>query len=128
MKEMAMSKPMEIQGSGLYIKCVLTVIAILLAVIAFRPLLSPASVSAESDYGHLYIEPRTTTLRSPDGSQQIEGKVVIDMRNGNVWGFPTQSSAPYPVDTLHNEPPVSTPMYLGKFDFSKITLREPAGK
>ena len=105
----------------LYTKCVLTVIAVLLAVIALRPIASPPAVSAESNYGYLFIEPQTTTLRSPDRSQQqVEGKVVIDMRNGNVWGFPTLSSAPYPVDTLHSEPPVSTPMYLGKFDFSKI--------
>jgi hypothetical protein len=35
-----------------------------------------------------------------DGSQQVEGKIVIDMRNGDVWGFPTQSGPglPYPVE------------------------------
>jgi hypothetical protein len=109
-----MSKP------DLYTKCVLTVIAVLLAVIASRPIANPIAVSAESNYGHLYIEPGTTTLRNPDRTQQIEGKVVIDMRNGNVWGFPTLSSTPYPIDTFHEEPPVSAPMYLGQFDFSKI--------
>jgi hypothetical protein len=106
-----------------YSKCVLTVIAILLAVIALRPLVRPAIVTAQSDYPHLYIEPGTTTLRKPDGTQQVQGKVVIDLRNGNVWGFPTLSSAPYPVDTTREEPPVSSPMYLGKFDFSKMAAR-----
>lgn len=113
----------EIYGLGLYAKCILTVIAGLLAIIALRPLGSPVVAAAESNYQYLYIEPRTTTLRNPDGSQQVQGRVVVDMRNGNVWGFPTLSSAPYPVDTLRPEPPVSTPMYLGKFDFSKIAAR-----
>ena len=107
-------------GLGLYGKCVLTVIAVLLGVIALRPVTHPARVSAENDYSYLYVEPRTTNLRRPDGTQQVEGKVVIDMRNGDVWGFPTLSSAPYPVDVSRSQPPVSAPMYLGKFDFSKI--------
>jgi hypothetical protein len=108
---------------GLYGKCVLTVIALLLAALVIRPMATPAAAAAQSSSGYLYVEPGTTTLRNPDGSQQIEGKVVIDMRNGNVWGFPTMSSAPYPVDTLHSQPPVSSPMYLGKFDFSKIVAK-----
>jgi hypothetical protein len=107
-----------------YSKCVLTLIAILLGVIALQPIARPRTVSAESNYSHLYIEPRTTTLRKPDGTQQVEGKVVIDMRNGDVWGFPTLSSAPYPVDLVHPQPPVSAPMYLGQFDFSKMTAEE----
>jgi hypothetical protein len=106
-----------------YSKCVLTAIALLLGVIALRPVAHPGVASAASEYSYLYVEPRTTTLRKPDGTQQVQGKVVIDMRNGDVWGFPTLSSAPYPVDTTRSEPPVSTPMYLGKFDFSKMTAK-----
>ena len=105
----------------LYSKCVLTAIALLLGVIALRPVAQPGAVFAASEYSYLYVEPRTTTLRKHDGSQQVQGKVVIDMRNGDVWGFPTLSSAPYPVYTTRSEPPISTPMYLGKFDFSKMT-------
>ena len=109
---------------GLYGKCILTVIAILLAVIAFRPLSSPPVVSAQSSsYSYLYIEPRTTTLRKPDGTEQLQGRVVIDMRNGNIWGFPTLTGLPYPVDTTKSEPPVSSPMYLGRFDFSKVNAK-----
>ena len=110
-------------GLGLYGKCVLTAIAVLLAALVLRPIAAPSAVAAQSSSSYLYVEPGTTTLRNPDGSQQIEGKVVIDMRNGNVWGFPTMSSAPYPVDTLHPQPPVSAPVYLGKFDFSKIVAK-----
>jgi len=114
------ARPMHLD---LYSKCVLTAIALLLAVIALRPVARPNVVSAASDYSYLYVEPRTTMLRNPDGTQQLQGKVVIDMRNGDIWGFPTLSGAPYPIDTTRSEPPVSTPMYLGKFDFSKMTRK-----
>ncbi len=106
-----------------YTKIVLTVIAALLAVLALRPAVSPPPVRAEAAYSHLYIEPRTTMLRKPDGTAQMEGKVVIDLRTGDVYGFPTLSSAPYPVDVGNTKPPVSQPMYLGRFDFSQIKPR-----
>ena len=80
----------------------------------------PTVVQAQSDYSFLYVEPRTYMLREPDGSQQIEGKVVIDMRNGDIYGFPTLSGMPYPVNTFDNKPPVTTPIYLGRFDFSRM--------
>jgi hypothetical protein len=108
----------------LYTKCVLAAIAVVLCVIALRAAASPHSVvAATADYSYLYAEPGVTTLRKPDGTEQVQGKVFIDMRNGDVWGFPTLSGAPYPVDTTSTQPPVSTPMYLGKFDFSKTTRR-----
>jgi hypothetical protein len=107
----------------LYTKAVLTVIALLLAVLALQPVFAPKPVKADTEFPYLYIEPRTTLLRKPDGTAQMEGKVVIDLRTGDVYGFPTLSSAPYPVDTLNPKPPVSQPMYLGRFDFSKIKPR-----
>ncbi len=100
----------------------LIAVAALLATIALRPLASPSPAYARADSGHeLYIEPGTTLLRAPDGSQQALGKVVIDMSTGKVWGFPTLTEKPYPVDTVHTTPPVSRPIYLGQFDFSAIT-------
>ena len=117
-----MSRPQatEVPVLGTYPKCVLTIIAVLLAVIAIRPFASPPITAAASDSQSLYVEPGTTALRSPDGMQQVQGKVIIDLRNGDVWGFPTPPSVPYPVDVTRNDPPTSTPMYLGKFDFSKL--------
>jgi hypothetical protein len=107
-----------------YTKVVLTVIALMLTGILFRPAVRPPVVSAASgDPTFFYVEPGITTLRSPDGYQQVEGKVMIDMRNGNIWGFPTLSGAPYPVDLTTKEPPVSAPMYLGKYDLSKAQQR-----
>jgi hypothetical protein len=103
-----------------YLKAILTVIALLLAVLVLRPAFQPTPASAQGSYADLYIEPGTTMLRKPDGTAQLEGKVVIDLRTGDVYGFPTLTSAPYPVDVTKSKPPVSEPMHLGKFDFSKM--------
>jgi len=61
-------------------------------------------------------------LRTPDGSRQVLGKVVVDMKSGDVWGFPTLSSDPYPVDVTKAEPPTSKPIYLGKYDFAAAKI------
>jgi hypothetical protein len=118
------SNPLHPRAADYYTRIVLTVIAILLGIIAFRPIVQPGPVSAQSSQSYIYVEPRVTTLRKPDGTQQVEGRVVIDLRNGDIWGFPTLSALPYPVDTIRSQPPVSTPMYLGRFDFSKMTPEE----
>jgi hypothetical protein len=67
----------------------------------------------------IFTSNRKPHVAKPDGSQQVEGEIVIDMRNGDVWGFPTLSGLglPYPVDPGRRRPPVSEPMYLGQFDF-----------
>ena len=80
------------------------------------------TVYAQSDHSYLHIEPGTTVLRDPDSGAQIQGKVVIDRRTGNVWGFPTATSAPFPVVVSSKEPPISKPIYLGKFDFAAIPV------
>ncbi len=104
-----------------FTRLTLAAIALLLTVIALRPLASPAPAYAQPEASHeLYIEPGTTLLRAPDSSQQVMGKVVIDVSTGKVWGFPTLTEKPYPVDTVHPLPPVSHPFYLGQLDFSAI--------
>jgi hypothetical protein len=107
-----------------YLKTLLTLIALLLAVMAVRPASDPPPVHAQTDYSHLFVEPGTTVLRAPDGRLQTQGKVVIDMRNGDIWGFPTDTSAPYPVYVPSPNPPVSRAIYLGRFDFS--SMKRPA--
>lgn len=103
---------------------VLSAIAIFLGSLALRPAVDPPRVEAQSDRAYLFVEPGTTIIRPPDGaSGQIQGKVVIDLRSGDVWGFPTTSTAPYPVDLARSEPPVSKPIYLGRFDFG--AMRRP---
>jgi hypothetical protein len=111
-----------------FVKIVLSLIALFLGVMAFRPYLAPRPAQAQSPEAYqVYIEPGTTILTSPDGRSQQIGKVVVDLRNGNIWGFPTLTSQPYPVDRTTPEPPVSRPMYLGRYDFSAMN-RPPAGK
>ena len=100
------------------IKLLLASIALLLAALVFRPLAQPAPVQAQSDNSSFYVEPGYTMLRKPDGSGQMYGKMMIDMRTGDVWGFPTLAESPYPIDATKSEPPRSRPMYLGKFVLS----------
>ena len=107
----------------MYTRIVLTVIAALLAVLAFRPLWTPPAARAQESERDLYVEPGTTMLRQPDGSAQLRGKVVVDLATGDVWGFPTLADTPYPVDTTKTTPPVSHPMYLGRFAFSEMAGR-----
>ena len=100
-------------------KLLLGVIAIALCVITFRPLVSPQPVQAQATTMRaLYVEPGTTTLRSPGADRSVTGKVMIDLNTGDVWGFPTLTSAPYPVDATQAAPSVSHPIYLGRFDLA----------
>ena len=103
-----------------YTKALLTVIALLLAVLAYQNLQKPNLVHAQSS-GNLYIEPGVVSIRSTDGLGQVDGRMVIDLTNGNIWGFPTLlAGAPYPINVTSSDPPVSKPVYLGKFDFDQI--------
>jgi hypothetical protein len=87
--------------------------------IALRPYVEPAAAHAQAS-SYVYIEPGTFVIRAPDGRSQQIGKVIVDLTNGNVWGFPTLQDAPYPRDNLATKPPVSKPMLLGKYDFSEM--------
>jgi len=98
----------------------LAVIAVSLALIATRPMTAPEIAHAANGRVDVFMEPGTTILRAPDGSQQVNGKVVIDLHTGDVWGYPTFSSQPYPIDNTKTTPPVSRPFLLGKFDFSQL--------
>jgi hypothetical protein len=104
-------------------RCLLLLIALFLGVIAARPLFQPKAVSAQTQNSHIYFEPGTHLILTPDKSRQVLGKVAVDLNSGNVWGFPTLADVPYPVpeDPGKNTPPVSTPIYLGRFDLSRLS-------
>jgi hypothetical protein len=105
------------QPRAIYTNFVLTAIALFLAILALSPILAPAHVQAQSTtYDSFYVEPGTTLLRKPDGSIQVEGKVMINLKTGEIWGFPTFTNTPYPVNSTGAKPPVSEPMYLGRFN------------
>jgi hypothetical protein len=83
--------------------------------------MAPPAVQAQSGEAHsFYIEPGTAMLRAPDGNRQVLGKVVIDLRNGNVWGFPTLGREPYPASGMQTTPQTSHPFLLGKFVLSDL--------
>lgn len=100
-------------------RALLALIAVLLVVVLIRPTLLPPVVYAQPEVYPFYVEPGFTTIRKPDGSLQTYGKVMIDMRNGDAWGFPTVAQQSYPVDTTKTTPPKSYPVYLGQFVFSE---------
>jgi hypothetical protein len=98
-----------------YITKLLLAIATFLGTLAVRPLVHPDRVRAETAEGYpFFVEPGYTTIRKPDGSAQVYGKVMIDMRTGDVWGFPTLVQAPYPVspNAANTKGARSEPIYL----------------
>lgn len=99
----------------------LSVIAVFLGMIALYPYVTPPVVEAQSGDGHaLYIEPGTAMLRAPDGSRQVLGKVVVDLRSGDIWGFPTFTQDPYPAAGTNTTPPTSHPFLLGKYALADL--------
>lgn len=103
------------------VKLLLLAIAIATSAIALRPYLAPPPVQAQSNDAYpFHIEPGTVMLRAPDGRRSVLGRVVIDMRNGNVWGFPTTTPDTFPSSRTSNTPPTSHPFLLGTFAFSDV--------
>ncbi len=101
-------------------KALLILVVLFLAALIVQPIVRPGIARAqEGDAYPFYVEPGFTTLHKPDGTLTTFGKVVIDMRTGEIWGFPTQVQQPYPRDTTSTIPPKSHPMYLGQFVFSE---------
>jgi hypothetical protein len=96
----------------------LSIIAVALVAIAVQPLFNPRPAEAQSGAAYpFYIEPGAEMLRKPDGTTQVYGKVMVDMRTGKIWGFPTLAPQSYPSNNLQNKPPTSRPFELGKFAF-----------
>lgn len=99
----------------------LLAIALALVGIAVQPLFAPRAARAQNSAAYpVFIEPGVQMLRSPDGSRQVYGKVVVDLQTGKVWGYPTLTTSPYPVDVSSPKPPVSQPFLLGTFDFAQM--------
>lgn len=94
----------------------LLLIALALLVIAVGPVFIPMPVRAESHpERRLFIEPGVQVLHSSDLSRNAYGRVVIDLRTGNVWGFPTPTGDPYPFQSTNDKLQTSHPFLLGRF-------------
>lgn len=96
-----------------FVKVLLMVIAIFLGIIALRPYVAPPVVEAQADEGYpVYIERGAVWLPSPKGGS-VAGRVVIDLRNGNIWGFPGFTQDTF--DVFDKTLPTSHPILLGKW-------------
>jgi hypothetical protein len=95
-------------------------IALLLFALVLRPIYAPPPVHAQSPNSNLWIEPGTFLLRAPDNRRQVLGKVAIDLRNGNVWGLPTNSAVPFPSDPVSTRALTTHPFLLGRFALEDI--------
>jgi hypothetical protein len=92
----------------------LSMIAIALVAIALKPSIAPPPVDAQSySEAGFYVEPGVQMLRTP--GKQVYGKVMVDLRTGDVWGFPTGSANAYPFNPTETNPQVSHPIRLGRF-------------
>ena len=114
--------------SDLYTRLVLTVIAVFLGVLALRPLFTTTAVKAQGDTGCgcLLFDPTVTQIISPNGETSVPGRVAIDQRTGNVYGFPADPLG-YPRDPGKNQPALSNPVLLGRFNLDKLS-KQPFGQ
>ena len=101
-------------------RALLGIAAVFLGTIALRPLFAPQVAQAQSQTPSLYFEPGIHMLNSPNRELHVKGKVVVDLNTGNIWGFPTASEYPYPVDNVKPAPATSSPIYLGRFDLAAM--------
>jgi hypothetical protein len=102
-------------------KLLLSVIAIALVAIAIRPFWTPPPTQAQSGTAYpVYIEPGVQMLKTSDGRKQVYGRVVVDLRTGKIWGFPTITTDPYPFNALNSKPQTSHPFELGRFAFEDM--------
>ena len=102
-------------------KCLLAVIAVALCAIAIRPYVSPPTAQAQSGVAYpVYIEPGVQMLKSADGRKSVYGRMVVDLRTGKIWGFPTITTDPYPFNALGGKPVTSRPFELDNFAFEDM--------
>lgn len=85
----------------LYTRTVLTLIAIMLGVIALKPIFQPRTVAAQiSNPGvlpYMWLSPQA------GNTDQKEGKEFIDLRNGKIWNCNFKGcklEGQYPLDQM----------------------------
>ncbi len=98
----------------------LTVIAVSLAAIAARPYVQPAPVQAQTaNADPLFVEPGSSLIRMPSGGQ-VPGKVITNLRTGNVWGFATGGGDGYPMSPVDGKPGTAHAVLLGRYELAEI--------
>ena len=101
-----------------FVKSLLLLIALFLGIIALRPYVAPPVVQAQAAEGYpIHFEPGAVWL--PDGhGNNVPGRVVEDLRNGNIWGFPGFTQDTF--DTFDKSLPTSHPVLLGKYALTDL--------
>jgi hypothetical protein len=56
-------------------------------------------------------------LRAPNNGRQVLGKVMVDPRNGNIWGFPTLTQEPFHRRNGKYQSTYITPVPAGEIRF-----------
>jgi hypothetical protein len=108
--------------ADLFVRTLLLLITVSLVLNALGPHVASQQAQTESEACRsFYIEPGTTMLVSPDGSHNVIGIVVVDLKNGKIWGFPTHGPHPYPKASVTGKPPVVSPIYLGRYNLDATT-------
>ncbi|HWB86288.1 MAG TPA: hypothetical protein VG675_19250 [Bryobacteraceae bacterium] len=101
----------------LYTKLILTTIALLLGVIAWQ---GPVyTVQAQNSEPRMQFDPDLQGITVPGGAASLVGRIGIDVRTGDVYGFPT-AGKPYPQNMQSQALAVSKPIHLGRFDLSHL--------
>jgi hypothetical protein len=102
---------------SLYTNVILTVIAVLLAIVLLR---MPALVAqAQGPVTSLQFDPEIRQFQVRSGPSSVLGRMAIDTTTGNIYGFPTDGDA-YPKNLQNNDLPISRPVLLGRFDLSNL--------
>ena len=99
-----------------YIKTVLTAIALLLGVIAFR---TAPLVRADDSPAALIFDPDVRLIQAPGGDANGPGRLAIDLHTGNIYGFPCDQVG-YPRDFNSDKLAISRPILLGRFDLHDL--------
>jgi len=100
------------------VKSLLLLVVIFLGIIALRPCLAPPVARAQSED----VYPITLGLnqRFTLKGSLVQGNIVLDLRNGNLWGFPdfVQRS-----EFCDKPLPVSHPVLLGRLALEDLNKK-----
>ena len=96
----------------------LLLVVIFLGIIALRPYLAPSVVRAQS--ADVYPITLGLNQRFTYNGALVQGNVVFDLRNGNLWGFP---DFVHRSEFLDKPLPVSHPVLLGRLALEDLNKK-----
>jgi hypothetical protein len=103
--------------TDLFTKTLLTLTTVFLGMIALHPA-PPVRADNAPPIGARVFDPQVRQLEIP-GRASVPGRIAIDLRNGNVYGFPT-STLGYPRTVEGDKFVTSQPVLLSRFDLNNL--------